>query len=143
MIQIDSYLNDGANWQAQMILAYIRGNAYRILDNSYDYESNHYGAEITVHRYINGRENGYVFALRIRGKQYNFAVFEACNSDSIFVIENDELFFDNATYEIVRNEITSKYDCTKRFNYKEFVQCGEYIIDRMISIVDKYYSSEK
>ena len=32
MANINEYLNDGANWQAQAVLAYIRGNIIRIED---------------------------------------------------------------------------------------------------------------
>ena len=32
MTNINEYLNDGANWQAQAVLAYISGNIIRIED---------------------------------------------------------------------------------------------------------------
>ena len=52
MTEIKSYLNDGANWQAQCVLSYVR--SHLDLPKSYNVE---------VGRYEKYREKGYVFNL--------------------------------------------------------------------------------
>lgn len=61
MTDINNYLNDGANWQAQAVLCYLRGNEFEYSNGYYDSENREYLAKIKVGRCENCREQGYVF----------------------------------------------------------------------------------
>ena len=79
-IGIENYLNDGANYKAQAILAILRGNIEYIKEGA----TNRNDVQIFVGRFENCREQGYVFSL-----YYNwhfikhYAVYEHRNSDKI------------------------------------------------------------
>ena len=63
MVNINEYLNDGANWQAQAVLAYIKGNIFS-LENFVKYDNNLF-YKAKVGRYENCREQGYVFSIQV------------------------------------------------------------------------------
>ena len=63
MLKIDSYMNDGADWQSQAILAYVRAHYSIAVDASYYEPANDYIAKLRVGRYENCREQGYVFQI--------------------------------------------------------------------------------
>ena len=65
MIEIERYMNDGANWQAQAVLAAVRYFSDMTLDASYDKEKKKNRAKIVVGRYENCREQGYVLTLLV------------------------------------------------------------------------------
>ena len=73
-MKITDYLNDGANWQAQGVLAYLK--------------SQH--IDINVTRYDNCREQGYIFFKRVsKGRktyQKNVTVYEHRNSDALCIV---------------------------------------------------------
>ena len=145
-IDINSYLNDGANCQAQAVLAMLRARVFEPLDKVYVPEKNTYLAEVEVYRYDEGRENGYVFTLRPKVYpkiwQHNFAVFEACCSDNIFVVENEEFYMDNPTWDEVRKECPSKFDATKKFGYGHIMECVSYIINRMGEVIEEKFGTD-
>lgn len=78
---------DGANAQAQAVLAYIR--MYVGLENSWSREESRYLAEPEVNRWHNGREQGYVVTLRSSNYKRNIhiAFYEHRNSDSIHAVK--------------------------------------------------------
>ena len=82
-MKLQEYMNDGANWQAQVILIYLRQNEPFILEGTYNSELRSYEASLSVGRYENCREQGYIFSLRYKGMQRNYAVYEHRNSDNL------------------------------------------------------------
>ncbi len=82
----DLFINpDGANYQAQAVLAYLRGHDG--IEQSWD--GHRYAAEPQVDRWHNCREQGYVVSLRSfgYGDQINIAFFEHRNSDRICAVK--------------------------------------------------------
>lgn len=76
---------DGAEPQAQAVLAYIRMRGSGI-ESSWNPATHRYDAEPFIGRWYNGREDGYVISLRLPGvdtRQINIAFFEHRNSDRI------------------------------------------------------------
>lgn len=142
MINLRSYMEDGANWQAQAVLAYMKANYEWAVDPSWDDERKAYDAEIFLYRYENCRENGYIFSLRFDDAQLNFAVFEAANSDDIFVLINNEVFFDTPNASVMRKTYKSKYDCDISFKVGHIVECGNYIVNEMRDFIKNIISKD-
>lgn len=124
MTNIENYLNDGANWQAQCVLMYLRANI-----GSMDIMN------IYVGRYENGREQGYIFSVRNEPleTQRNYAVYEHRNSDQLCIVRFDtELTVDTPSKQKVWDAMQdNKWNYTKAFGCGDIEQCGEYIINDM------------
>lgn len=135
MMDINYYLNDGANWQAQAVLAYLRNNSIRVEDLTYDDE---YKANIRVGRYENCREQGYVFTLLYKGIQRNYAVYEHRNSDSLIVLISNTFTINTPSIDDMyadKGENPSKYDYDKAFCYGQITECGDWILEDMYKTV--------
>ena len=94
MANINEYLNDGANWQAQAVLAYMKGNIIRVEDFvKYENKDKNLSYRARVGRYENCREQGYVFSIQIGyGNERHYAVYEHRNSDILCVLISDGLW---------------------------------------------------
>lgn len=147
MIKLEHYLNDGAGWQAKAVLAYLQGNIYKLTDDRY------YGRQIdvSVGRYENCREQGYVFTLRFFGEdpetkkpksfQRNYAVYQHRNSDSIIVLISSAFTIntpsiDNMWKDKGENPRSSQYDIS--FAWDDISGCAEWILDDMDDFLAKY-----
>lgn len=110
MCELRNYMTDGVNWQAQAVLAYLRGSEQNIFfkggingENGKNY--------ITVHRLEYEGHSGYVFTLVVNHKQLKHAwVFEHRNSDDICVKYFDGIVCDAPTYEHTGMKSKSDYD---------------------------------
>lgn len=117
MTDIKSYLNDGANWQAQCVLSYVR--SHLDLPKSYNVE---------VGRYENCREQGYVFTLCKDYKQVlHIAVYEHRNMDSLIIKSFRGFFFNTPRAEDLG--MIDKWDYDKSFDYGNVLECGKEVID--------------
>lgn len=126
MLNIESYLNDGANWQAQCVLSYIRSH------NPFSGT-----IEIQVGRFENCREQGYVFTLVKNFQQIrHYAVYEHRNSDELIVLIQNGFSLNTPNVEFF--ESNNKYDYDKSFKCGEIVECGEYILNDMKNLINKY-----
>lgn len=116
-MKITEYLNDGANWQAQSVLAYLK----RIVT----YSCVKY---VEVTRYENFREQGYIFYLSKGGEQMNVAVYEHRNSDALCIVA-----FKCSPHLPSREEVwkhmNDMWDVTKSFNEGEIKECAKCILD--------------
>jgi len=87
--KLQDYMQDGASAQARAVLAYLQENEG--IEDSWDAEMKRHLAEITVNRWENGRERGYVVSMQSYFccglKQLNIAFFECRNSDSIHAVK--------------------------------------------------------
>ena len=134
MINVEQYMNDGANWQAQAVLAYIRALTFRVREASPKQLIT--DPEIEVGRYENCREQGYVFRLRIGcNTLMNYAVYEHRNSDKLIVLKSDRNTINTPSIDEMWNGRESKYDYDKGFSYGQIIECGEYILDDMECLV--------
>ena len=112
------YYEDGANWQAQSVLAYLKS---------------HGNENINVVRYCNCREQGYiVFCRKNVGKkiiQLNVAFYEHRNSDRMCVVVFDKVTLNDPINSDVWEFMEDKYDYTESFGFGEIVECGNYIVE--------------
>lgn len=129
MIDIETYMNDGANWQAQAVLAYLRYNKDKIT-----YYAEHHGlkADIQVGRFENYREQGYVVRLLVNNLTIkNYCFYEHRNSDQISIISNNTTTLDTPSVQEMWEGRKDKYDTDKDFDFGEIVRAGEYILNSM------------
>lgn len=103
----------------------------------YDEKSNVYLATISVGRYENCREQGYVFSVKYRGYQKNYAVYEHRNSDSLCVIAFEEITINTPTLDMVTSRMKDKWDVTKSFSCGEIMECGNWIREDIREFVTK------
>ena len=145
MTNIENYMQDGACWQAQAVLAYVRGNIYHLTDDKY-YKTS---LRIRVGRYENCREQGYVISIRFFGKkdgspsyiQHNYAVYQHRNTDTICVLISntwttntpgvDDMWKDKG-----ENPKSCQYD--RGFDWDDISGCGNYIIKDIEDFLSQY-----
>ena len=128
MYNIENFLFDGADVQAQIVALLIRNQRSRVLDLVWNKEWKDYEGRISIGRFENCREQGYVVSLNdYKGNQRNYAFYEHRNSDSICIVKFDQLTINTPTLEDVCNKMEDKYDYTKSFGWGEILACGEWI----------------
>lgn len=129
MIGIESYMNDGANWQAQSVLAYIRSMC------GYLKCASDKPVSINVGRFENSREQGYVFSLYVYGEQTkHYAVYEHRNSDKLIVLKQDGFTINTPSVEFMFGD-RDKWEYDQSFEYGEIVPCGDWIMNDMKKII--------
>lgn len=145
MINIENYMNDGACWQAQAVLAYVKGNIYYLTENKY-YKTS---LQVKVGRYEDCREQGYVITITFCEKkdgnpvnlQRNYAVYQHRNTDSICVLISNTWTIntpgiDDMWKDKGENPKSSQYD--KGFNWDDISGCGNYIIKDIEDFLSQY-----
>ena len=143
MVDIKNYMNDGANWQAQAVLAYIRGNYYKVIENTFDKEFRDYRADVKVGRFENCREQGYVFMLNYDYTRIaNYAVFEHRNSDSLVVFVSNNFTTNTPTTQEVYNG-RDKYGYDANFKYGQVKECAEWIMEDMKKRLAKFLEEKE
>ena len=148
MANIREYLNDGANWQAQAVLAYMRDYISCVEDVvKHKYKDKNLFYKARVGRYENCREQGYVFSIQIGyGNERHYAVYEHRNSDMLCVLISNGLCMDTPNVDFMwkdRGENASKYDYNKGFGCGEIMECGEWIINDMLEWAEEIISKEE
>lgn len=138
MINIENYMNDGADWQAQSVLAYLRAMKVNAVDKSWNKEFHKYDASVEVGRYENCREQGYIFSVQYKGKQRNYCVYEHRNSDDICVVVFDGVTINTPTLKMVCDAMEdNKWNYTKAFPCGQIMECGNYILDDMNKFIEE------
>lgn len=139
MVQIENYLNDGANWQARAVLAVLLGKKQEV-----EAECDGHEIEITVGRFENCREQGYVFCLMAdyRILKY-YAVYEHRNSDQLIVLGNCNISPLNTPNADEMFGGRGKYDYDIAFHCGEIERCANYVISDMITVANRFAESEK
>lgn len=139
MVDINCYLYDGANWQAQSVMSYVRTYSFAIKDNEVlETLSEEDRAEvmrllkyvhIEVGRYENCREQGYTFSVFCFSKRLNITVFEHRNSDILCLNVFEGSFLNTPTWEDVWRGKEDKWDYDYEFKFGDIVGCGQKVID--------------
>ena len=133
MIDVRNYLNDGANYKAQAVLAIIRG--YR--DEIAEAAENPNDVMINVGRFENCREQGYVFMLWYKYRFIkNYAVYEHRNSDAICVLTSDKQTINTPNADDMFGK-RGKYDVHKTFPYNGIILAADYLIDQKLDELGK------
>jgi len=141
MTNIENYLHDGADWQAQAVLAYIRNvqeYATEERDRKTPQRRNLFGSGLKVGRFENCREQGYVLSVQLWAeetkdgefKQRNWAFFEHRNSDELVVFKSDADTINTPTIDEIFGD-RGKYDYDKSFSYGKILECGKYLLDEI------------
>ncbi len=140
-IELQDYLQDGANYKARAIMCILQGRINEIkgadgLGHSKD-------VMIHVGRFENCREQGYVFTLFCECIFIkNYAVYEHRNSDKICVLVNKKFTMDTPDgYDMFGNR--GKYDVDAMFRYDEIMEASNYIVDAMIKDIQQYYEKKE
>lgn len=131
--------NDGANWQAQAVAAYICNTETK---SSFDLQQCSYLAQPTISRWYNGREQGYVISLSSKNrKQLNIAFFEHRNSDNICAVAWEQQTINPPTIDTAKfgNIYKDKWDVSHTVNYGQIVEMGEWIVEQL----DNFYTINK
>jgi hypothetical protein len=124
---------DGAGFQAQAVLAYVRYHIGSGIEKSWDKTNHRYAAEPKVTRYDNGREQGYIVWLRSRDytKQINIAFYEHRNSDSICAVVSNNRTFNAPVLSDITEVMKDKHDTTKSFGFGKAADLAEWIVERL------------
>lgn len=131
MTALEKYLDDGANWQAQGVLAYLRYHLdaksivsrltdtkdWKVVDFPY----------VEIGRFENFREQGYVLMVTFKGKRRNYAFFEHRNSDELVVFISNKLSLNTPSIDDIYGD-RGKYDYDMCFEQGQIVDCGEDIM---------------
>jgi hypothetical protein len=149
MIYLENYLYDGAGWQPRAVMCYLQSRVECILDKTYTGDAwMPYKGQVFINQYHYGREKGYVFSVRYKGHQANYAVYEHCVADCICVVKGNAYTEHSDGWD---GKEWSKYEHDKEFSYGETTKCGEWIEDDMqkeiikwkIADGEKGYNDEK
>ena len=124
MTALEKYLDDGANWQAQGVLAYLRyhldaTSIVSKLTDTKDWKRPDF-PYVEVGRFENFREQGYVLMVTFKGKRRNYAFFEHRNSDELVVFISDKLTLNTASIDDIYGD-RGKYNYDMRFERGELV----------------------
>lgn len=142
MTQIEKYMDDGANWQAQAVLAYLRVAYTNAIDKTWNKEFRRYDARVEVGRYENCREQGYIVSVFYKGEQRNYCFYEHRNTDQICVVVFDALTINTPTNDNVCEAMSdNKWNYTQAFDCGQILECGGYILKDIMDFIDKIKST--
>jgi hypothetical protein len=135
MINLFSYLQDGANYQARAVLAVLQGLGD--IEESWNESSKKYDASFRVARWENCREQGYVVSLIgsiyssncLNSKQLNIAFFEHRNSDDIHAVVWEQTTLNSPSINTAKfGEIyKDKYNTSFHFQWGEYMKMAKKI----------------
>lgn len=146
MTELEKYLDDGANWQAQAVLAYLRyhldaKSIVSSLTDTKDWKRCDFPL-VEVGRFENFREQGYVLMVTFKGKRRNYAFFEHRNSDELVVFISNKVTLNTPSIEDIYGE-RGKYDYDMCFDGGQIVECGENIIENIKSFLTEVGTKDK
>lgn len=131
--------DDGANCQAQAVLAYIR-YAQSGIEPSWNADAKDYDARPQVYRWHNCREQGYVICMRGKGRhgQINIAFFEHRNSDEICALEWGQVTTSGNpptidTADFGGKIYKDKYDVSHRVQVGKAMEMADWINERLVA----------
>lgn len=143
MVDLANYFMDGANAQAKAVLAFLQ---YQLSDNgciedSWNKETKRYEGVVTVARWENCREQGYVVMLKTSDyrHQLNIAFFEHRNSDSICAVKWEQVTMNTPTIETAEfgDVYKDKYDVSKEVGYGKAFEMAKWIVKQFEEFWEK------
>lgn len=131
-MKIHDYMNDGANYQAQAVLAFLRPLSN--IESSWSDELHRYTANVEIARWENCREQGYVVSLKTQdySRQLNIAFFEHRNSDSICAVKWEQVTLNSPTIDtaVFGNIYKDKYDVSHKVGPGEASEMADWIAEQ-------------
>lgn len=142
-VNLEHYLEDGANWQAKLVMIYLQYRTQEVLDVVWDKEKRKSDATIYVGRYENCREQGYVFTLNYNCKQRHYAVYEHRNSDTLCVLISNvpSIFGNTPDVDIMwadKPKDATKYDYDAGFACGDYEKCVDFIVENMKDALNEW-----
>ena len=134
MTKLNSYLDDGANYQARGVLSFLQ--AYEGIEESWNKKMREYEANIKVARWENCREQGYIISLNSRDykRQINIIFFEHRNLDSIHAVEWEQKSLNSITIDTAKfnNIYQDKYQTSFSVGYGKVVEMSDWIWETLV-----------
>jgi len=132
MATINTYQDDGACATARAVLAYLSNCN---VEESYNSDLHRYDAEISVARWENCREQGYVLSLYSVGyrKQLNIAFFEHRNSDNICAVKWEQKTVNSPTIDTAKfgdDLYNDKWDVSKSLSFNQAYEMADWIFQQ-------------
>jgi hypothetical protein len=123
---------DGANYQAQAVLAYVRYLLGDGIESSWNDETKRYQADPRVTRFDNCREQGYAIFMRDinHDKQINIAFYEHRSSDGIEAIVSFAKTFNAPLLSDFHGEGVEKGE-TKYLNYGSAYDLAKWVVEQL------------
>lgn len=131
----------GANrvrWAEQAVALYIRDYYKRYICQTYN--DGKYEAEVLISRYDGGREQGYVFSLKYKDKQRNYAIFSPCLYDGMCLMMDDKVSENPDGWGDREWDKHAVHD--KEYDEEDCVKCAIYILDNMSSTLNSWIKEE-
>ena len=128
MANLKHYNEDGANYQAKAVLAFLQARCD--IEESWNKEYHKYDAEPEVARWENCREQGYVVSMRAKNnEQINIAFFEHRNSDSICAVKWEQSTINAPTIDTAKfgKIYKTKFDVSHSVGYGKVVEMADWI----------------
>ena len=137
-IEIENYMQDGANYKARAIMCLIQGRISEVKECMKGINK-----DVAVHigRFENCREQGYVLSLFYKYQFIrNYAFYEHRNSDQMCLLMSDTFTINTPSVDAMFGD-RGKYDVDKWFEYDEIVKAADYIIEQMKEDLVKHIDS--
>lgn len=144
MTNLSTFNHDGANRQAQAVLALVQLYLGDGIESSWNDKYKCYDAQIQVGRWENCREQGYVLYLRSKDykKQLNIAFFEHRNSDGIHALKWEQITTNSPNIDsAVFGDYcySDKFDTSFSVPYTEVVTMAEWVFQEF----EKFWTETK
>lgn len=137
-IEIENYMQDGANHKARAIMCLIQG---RILEVKECMKGINKDVAVHIGRFENCREQGYVLSLFYKYHFIrNYAFYEHRNSDQMCLLMSDTFTMNTPRADEMFGD-RGKYDVDKYFDSDEIVEAADYIIEQMTEDLIKHVDS--
>jgi len=134
--ELGHYHSDGANKQAQAVLAMLQYNIDDGIESSWNSEFKRYDASIKIARWKNCREQGYVVSLASKNyaRQINIAFFEHRNSDGICAVKWEGRILNSPTINDIPQEVyADKWDVSHSVDVGHIDEMATWIAGELIA----------
>jgi hypothetical protein len=149
VVNVLHYHADGANRQAQGVLAMFQYLLCDGIEDSWNDDFKCYDAKIEVARWENCREQGYVLSLRAPrwgSNQLNIAFFEHRNTDGICAIKWHQNTLNSPTIDTAEfgdECYSNKYDTSYDVGYGEAYKMAKWIHQEFVHHWREHASDER
>lgn len=147
MTNVLHYHADGANRQAQAVLAMFQYFLCDGIEDSWDDEWKSYRAEIEVARWENCREQGYTLMMRapwMSSNRLNISFYEHRNYDGICAIRWEGNTLNSPTIDTLpEGAFESKWDSAYEVKYGEVTKMAKWLVKEFTNYWREHASDER
>lgn len=136
MTKIESYMHDGAGWQPQAVLAYLRSKNEQILDETWNARRWRFDGSIEVGRYEEYLNQGYVISVVCypadeKCSMKNYIVYQDKDNEGISVFSFVGVYSVTPSRHDKHYAMMDGIGSTKEFACGDIVGCGDWVADDM------------